>query len=151
MSVEWNTVKSWCHKIVFSDCFLWFLRDHWGASETLQFLFSEALGCFLSKVKHLLVKTLRGNQLNAKLREVTFQIQINFQVNSVYFLRSGTLSRGWSWGTVCGQAVDTLSHLAHWADQPGLQKFWSHKCHGCETSHRSPLSLYLFSHNYAVL
>ena len=50
-----------------------------GASENFQILHSQALGYFLSKLKHLLVKTLRRNQINAKLREVTFWIQINFQ------------------------------------------------------------------------
>lgn len=91
-----------------------------GVSENFQFLFSQALGCYLSKLKYLLVKTQRKPIKCKTLRSKS--------LNSDNFPKVKH-TKGQSLGTVCGQVADTISHLVHWADGPGLQDLRSYMCH----------------------
>lgn len=70
-------------------------------------------------------KTQRSNILNSD------------KFSIVYILRSSTLSMGES----CGRAADTISQLAHWADQPGLCEVRSYVYHQCEAGPVSPFVL----------
>lgn len=74
-------------------------------------------------------KTQRNNILNSD------------KFSIVCILRSSLLPVGESLGTACGEAADTVSQLAHWADQPGLWELRSYVYHEYETGPISPFIL----------
>lgn len=84
-------------------------------------------------------KTQRNNILNSD------------KFSIVCILRSSLLPVGESLGTACGEAADTVSQLAHWADQPGLWELRSYVYHEYETGPISLSSWCLFSRIYAHL
>lgn len=103
-----------------------------GVSENFQFLLSQALGRYLSKLKYVVVKTQRKPIQCKTLRSNS--------LNSDTFPKAKH-TKGQSLGTVCGQVADIISHLIHWADLPGLWDLRSYMCHEYETGPMSPFLL----------